>query len=369
MNLSVKISSSASLDFESLLSFMGMEGDLELHPDYCFSHQWVFLRPKHSTTLFLIRGFSDASYMVCMDAMASYADYQFFPYLVDSLAQLIEGEVEGLYEGESIFDAMDEAWREETIGNAVADFKAQILARGFYLFVSPLEDNPHFTTEVLADYGVTLHSSSSRIYGYVQHILAHKLYQATPIEELESVKELDAMLAEDVVMVDIPQHVSVGKMKSWDVDGNVTYDSFSQEDVDLLLALGEQYRQGKHLEAVVLNDIGSLFHEGVGVAVDAERAIYWYGEALSAGDTLYAPANLGDLYRNGVGKQAASLPKALEAYLLSTDPYAYYRIGQAYEEGWGMSPDMDEAMKWYAKAADKRHHLALKRLRLLPPKD
>ena len=112
----------------------------------------------------------------------------------------------------------------------------------------------------------------------------------------------------------------------------------------------------------MLNDIGTLFHEGVGTKIDGEKAVFWFNEALKAGDTLYAPTNLGDLYRKGCGTVAPSLEKAFEAYKKSTDPYAHYRIGQAYEEGWTDKPDREKAMRWYERAAREGHHLAIKRL-------
>ena len=57
-----------------------------------------------------------------------------------------------------------------------------------------------------------------------------------------------------------------------------------------------------------------------------------------------------------------SLSRAVDAFLLSDDPYAYYRIGQAYEEGWLGEVNNELAMHWYQKSAKKGHHLALKRL-------
>jgi len=73
-------------------------------------------------------------------------------------------------------------------------------------------------------------------------------------------------------------------------------------------------------------------------------------------------SGLGDIYRRGKldGKRNAKL--ALEAYHLSEDPYAWYRIGQSYEEGWVDAPDLDKAMIWFNKAAAVGHHLAIKRL-------
>jgi TPR repeat protein len=58
----------------------------------------------------------------------------------------------------------------------------------------------------------------------------------------------------------------------------------------------------------------------------------------------------------------SNLTLALEAYMKSEDPYAWYRIGQSFEEGWTTEPDIDKAMPFYRKAAAVGHHLALKRL-------
>ena len=55
---------------------------------------------------------------------------------------------------------------------------------------------------------------------------------------------------------------------------------------------------------------------------------------------------------------------AFKAYSQSIDPYAHYRIGQAYEEGWIGEPQAALAMQWYRKAAEEGHHLAIKRLQV-----
>ena len=164
------------------------------------------------------------------------------------------------------------------------------------------------------------------------------------------------------VEIDVPQHVSIGRVKSWQTDGTETWESFSREDVDMLLELGKEYREGTPVDGVVLNDIGTLYQEGVGVFPDGYQAEFWFKEAVRQGDLTYASANLGDLYRKGCGTLPVSLPQAFEAYRHSSDPYAFYRIGQGYEEGWTGVPDLHLAMFWYKKAAQAGHHLALKRL-------
>ena len=95
---------------------------------------------------------------------------------------------------------------------------------------------------------------------------------------------------------------------------------------------------------------------------DAEVAAYWYREAIRQGDHTFAPTSLGDLYRKGAGRIAKDLHQAVAAYRQSVDPYAWYRLGQSYEEGWLGAPDLDKAMEYYHRAAAVHHHLALKRL-------
>ena len=54
--------------------------------------------------------------------------------------------------------------------------------------------------------------------------------------------------------------------------------SFSREDVDMLLELGKEYREGTPVDGVVLNDIGTLYQEGVGVFPDGYQAEFWFKE-------------------------------------------------------------------------------------------
>jgi TPR repeat protein len=176
-------------------------------------------------------------------------------------------------------------------------------------------------------------------------------------------EELELPDEEDEIEVDVPQHEPIGRVKSWQLDGSETYETYSQEDVEHLLRLANEYKAGRPLHGVVLNDIGTIHQEGIGMPVNGEAAIYWFKEAYKNGDKLYAPTNLGDLYRKGCGVVESDLKQAFEAYQLSTDPYAHYRIGQAYEEGWICEPDLKNAMKWYKQAAKEGHHLAIKRLK------
>ena len=349
----VIILSTRDFDFKEYAKLLGVKNlVLSISPEEV-PDAWGFYREGQSTTLFSIeRG--DGEYVLSMDSIASYDDYGFFPYLVDTLNSYLCDCPYRSEDGKSAFQTFDEEWTEYCIGEEVAYLKCLLSIGQKYYFELPLSDSfPYVTEALLNEFGVTLHSSSPRIYGYIQYMLRHGL---VPEDE-----EREEMEVEDEE-VDVPQHESIGIVKSWQTDGAETTESYSIEDVDLLLAIGREYEKGKQVPGVVLNDIGTVFEHGLGVEVDIPTAIRWYKEAIRQGDRYYAPTNLGDIYRRGKldGKRDAKL--ALEAYHLSEDPYAWYRIGQSYEEGWVDAPDLDTAMVWFNKAAAAGHHLAIKRL-------
>ena len=312
---------------------------------------WFFVREGISTTMFLLQGIEDG-YVLFVDNLAAYSDLRLFPYLADSVARFLGGSIDG---DDALYLTYGEEWVEDVISEEIAMLKGVLSVASRYYLSLPLVADAYVTLSAFYEFGVNLHSSTPRIYGYMQYMMLNGL---SPTGEME-----DSCFSEDTMEVDIPQHEPVGRVKSWQLDGSETYETYSREDVEHLLALADEYRAGRLLHGVVLNDIGTLYHEGVGVAVDGASAIYWFREAVKAGDTLYAATNLGDLYRKGCGEIAVSLPDALAAYRLSVDPYAHYRIGQAYEEGWTGEKKFDEAMRWYRRAAAEGHHLAMRRLR------
>lgn len=350
----ISIHSSRDFDFGEYAQLLGVKDlVLSISPEEV-PDAWGFYREGQSTTLFSIeRG--EGEYVLSMDSMASYDDYAFFPYLADTLSSFLCDSPYLTKEGESAFQAFDEEWTEYCIGEEVAYLKCLLSIGQKYYFELPLSDSfPYITEALLNEFGVTLHSSSPRIYGYIQYMLRHSL---VPEDD-----EREEMEIEDVE-VDVPQHESIGIVRSWQTDGAETTESYSVEDVDLLLAIGRDYEKGKHVPGVVLNDIGTVFEHGLDVEVDIPTAVRWYKEAIRQGDRYYAPTNLGDIYRRGLldGRRNAVL--ALEAYRLSEDPYAWYRIGQSYEEGWVEAPDLDTAMVWFNKAAAVGLHLAIRRLK------
>lgn len=315
-------------------------------------------RPQHSTTFFVLADYGEGKYEIWMDGMASFADYKFLPYLADCLHRFLNGTPLQI-EGKSAFEHYSEEWIAEAIGEEIATLKSVLSVAPRYYLTLPFEPLTYVSKEMLAEVGTGLHSSTPRIYGYTQFLMRNQRLKQATDEEVAA----DNALSENEIMVDVPQHVSVGKVKSWQLDGAETWESYAAEDVQMLQALGERFKQGENVDGVVLNDLGTIFQEGIGVTQDGYLAEFWFEQATEQGDHHYAPTNLGDLYRKGCGALPASLPKAFQAYLRSDDPYAHYRIGQAYEEGWLGYTDMEKAMRWYKQAAKEGHHLAIKRLK------
>ena len=358
MNSTLLIHSEKTFVFEDFLSYMEIPNlVIDFTSETPDSLHWYFHREGQSTTLFALNFNREDMYEVSIDNLASYEDLKFFPYLVDSLAKFLNGKMEL----ENIYEELNEEWIEETIAEEIANLKASLTILPQYFIAQPMDDLCYVSLDALADFGVNLHSSTPRIYGYIQYLMRnHLLPCLNDWSEMETPEEAD-----EEMEVDVPQHVAIGRVKSWQLDGSETYETYSQEDVEHLLSLAQSYKQGKPLHGVVLNDIGTIHQEGIGTNMNGEEAIYWFKEAYKNGDNLYAPTNLGDLYRKGCGEVKPDLKLAFEAYQLSIDPYAHYRIGQAYEENWAGISDMNLAMKWYRQSAEEGHHLAIKRIKNL----
>jgi hypothetical protein len=354
MLVQVAIASERDFDFGRFLDLLGMDDIvLSVSPDDV-PNAWGFYRGKHSVSMFTIERIG-TGYILSMDRIASYEDYRFFPYLVDTLSMYL---TDSPYseEDDGAFQIFDEEWVAESIGEEIAYMKCVLsLGLKYYLTLPIDETFVYVSDDVLNSMGVTIYSSTPRIYGYVIYMLRHDLLPSDEIID-------ETMCTDDEIQVDVPQHVSIGTVLSWQTDGSETTESYCKEDVDLLLTIAERYERGEEIEGVVLNDIGTIYEYGIGLERNPDEAIRWYKEAIRRGDLLYAPTSLGDIYRRGLGHVKSNLTLALEAYMKSEDPYAWYRIGQSFEEGWTTEPDIDKAMQFYRKAAAVGHHLALKRL-------
>ncbi len=343
----IRIKIEKEFSFEAYVEALGMELRIEFSGD----KEWYFTAGEESTTMFLLVD-DGAELHLMMGELAAYCDYRLYPYLADVLREKFVGEIEGLGD-DSVYECYGEVWAEEMIGEEIALLKSTLSVAPRYYIDLAKEDYTYVTKEMFLKCAVGLTSSTPRIYGYLHLMMRRGMLAQASEEELFE----DMSSNYEGIEVDVPQHESIGKIRSWQTDGAETWDSFSKEDVDMLLSIREE-----DILAEVLNDIGSVYQEGIGTNIDGKKAEYWFKKAISRGDLRYAATNLGDLYRKGCGIIEASLPQAFEAYSVSEDPYAWYRIGQAYEEGWIGVSNIEKAMLWYNKAAAVGHWRALERL-------
>ncbi len=111
----------------------------------------------------------------------------------------------------------------------------------------------------------------------------------------------------------------------------------------------------------VQNEIGIIFKNGIMVKKDIGKAVFWYERAAAQGDDL-ALSNLADILRKGSLGYPKDLKRAFELYKRCGLPYAHYRVGEFYENGWGTEKNIDEAKRYYRLAYKERHALAIKKL-------
>lgn len=364
MPSNLRIHSTSHLHFEDFVQFISLNDRLELlfHTPTTYGHAWYFYRPSRSTTFYTLTYQKPHTYILSMDNLASVEDYKLFPYLADSLAHFLNGSIEETSLENTIYQILNEDWMEDAIADEIARLKGSLTIFPKYYIHQSLQGAAYISVDALSRFGVTLTSATPRIYGYIQYMMQHNLLLVSTEEEIKQESQSALLKMHEEYDVDIPQHLSIGSVKSWQLNGEETFESYSQEDVDLLLLLAKNYLNGEKLEGVVLNDIGTIYQEGIGIGADGSIAAEWFQRAYNEGDSLYAPTNMGDLYRKGGVRIKRSLEKALEYYQKSTDPYSFYRIGQAYEEGWVDTPNIDKATIWYKKAAEAGHHLGIKKL-------
>lgn len=115
-------------------------------------------------------------------------------------------------------------------------------------------------------------------------------------------------------------------------------------------------------DAELFNALGILYNDAVGVERNMDKAIKYYERAVEL-DSDLARSNLADIYRKGVGGIEKNPIRAFELYKSCKLPYAYYRVGEAYEHGWGVEPNEDAAKYNYLVAYKAGHPLARKKLR------
>lgn len=112
-------------------------------------------------------------------------------------------------------------------------------------------------------------------------------------------------------------------------------------------------------------ELGICYYSGEGVEQDYEKAEMWLRKAAEQGDAL-ALYNLGELYYETLfcvdaEQFGCRSRKALDSFRLAAEKgnvNAMFRIGNCYGLGYGTHQNIEEASKWFRKAAELGHVLA-----------
>ena len=148
--------------------------------------------------------------------------------------------------------------------------------------------------------------------------------------------------------------------------------------------------------------VGLIYHLGRGTRVDLEKAYYWYKRSVlndhiaginnigmmylngeyvvqnrdvafrlfKKASTTHSQAmdNLGQCFENGWGTKR-DISRAINMYTLAGDNgylRGWYHLGKLYEKGYPGTPrDIEKAVEWYIKAAERKEVQSIKRLRRL----
>ncbi|MCR4378027.1 MAG: sel1 repeat family protein [Rhodospirillales bacterium] len=151
--------------------------------------------------------------------------------------------------------------------------------------------------------------------------------------------------------------------------------SASQFSMGLLYHLGRGIKQDSKIayewykkaalqsHAPAMNNLGMMYLNGEYVARNQEVAFKLFEKA--GGEHAQAKDNLGQCFENGWGVEQDT-EMAANLYELAGDGgyvAAYFHAGQLYEKGYPDTPqDIDMAVEWYIKAAEKKYAAARTRL-------
>lgn len=131
------------------------------------------------------------------------------------------------------------------------------------------------------------------------------------------------------------------------------YDAFQQKKYKEAVNWFSKAAAKGNLEAMF--NLGLIYQLGAGteIAVNEQEAVAWYQKAADKGH-VNSMNNLGELYLSAEGIQDYKL--ALQWFTKAANkdmPGAMYNIGVMYANGSGVAKQIEEAYKWFKKAADK----------------
>ena len=134
----------------------------------------------------------------------------------------------------------------------------------------------------------------------------------------------------------------------------ICWDEGRAEDFDPLIkdkVLGYINKAIAEDNNIAMNQLGAMYNEGIIVAKDPEKAMYWYKEAADRGNPL-AMCNLAYGYYYGTG-----VPQDYEkAYIYFTKSAvlgqldSYYKVGDMFMYGYYVEKDIQSALTMYRRA-------------------
>ncbi len=107
--------------------------------------------------------------------------------------------------------------------------------------------------------------------------------------------------------------------------------------------------------------LGQMFLQGKGVIYDVSQATKYFGRAAEHGD-LQAKLMLAKLYSGENGHMKPNHAKMVQFLWDAASeniPEAQAKLGECFEDGFGLTKDTQMAVKWYKKAADQNYVKAM----------
>ncbi len=135
------------------------------------------------------------------------------------------------------------------------------------------------------------------------------------------------------------------------------------EYYDILLALGtpDSYREMLSVATALANQgdshamirLGRAYRDGKGVGQDLEKAMEWMRKAANK-NIAWAGNELFDiLWKIGTPDSYREMVSVADTFAKQNDTNAMIRLGRAYRDGKGVGQDLEKAMEWMRKAANK----------------
>jgi TPR repeat protein len=125
---------------------------------------------------------------------------------------------------------------------------------------------------------------------------------------------------------------------------------YDRKDFRAAFAVYSQAANLGHPRAMAV--LGTMYHDGEGVAKDLGQAVKWYTEAATRGNRG-AQYSLGGMYEDGDGVPK-NVPKAAQLYEASARqgmPEAQFALGLSYEFGEGVPRNRQTAIFWLDQVA------------------